>query len=310
MPTTATRIFPTLAFNPGERELLPWLQKAHGRRALLEGSRLVQIDLATGIQPEDPVGVKKGASFFFGATLAALLTGAGVGTLVVCGARTPGCVRATVIDAVQSGFEVLVSADCCADRAEAPHQANLYDMGPKYADVTESQDGAGRRNPAPYSFFEAVAYSPPQVILSSIGRKPDRETGKDSLTHIVETGVFCINIADEADAEAVSGSSAAHATWVDEAALLDLPTESCRAIAGFRLAGAPASLECRLTRHLPLKGEHNHLIVARVEAIHLRDDCLPPDGVLDVTRYHPLTRLGYQDFAAIGAVFQLRRPKV
>lgn len=77
-----------------------------------------------------------------------------------------------------------------------------------------------------------------------------------------------------------------------------------------RLAGAPASLECRLTRHLPLEGVDNHPIVARVEAIHLRDDCVTPDGVFDVTRYRPLTRLGYQGFAAIGSVFQLRCPKV
>jgi maleamate amidohydrolase len=83
---------------------------------------------------------KKGASSFFGSTLAALLTGAGADTVVVCGARTSGCVRATVVDAVQSGFNVLVPADCCADRAKAPHDANLYDMAQKYADVTDSAD--------------------------------------------------------------------------------------------------------------------------------------------------------------------------
>ncbi len=133
-------IFSTIAYHPGELDLLPWLRKATGMRALIEGTRLVEIDPATGIQPGDAIVTKKGASSFFGSTLAALLTGAGTDTLVVCGATTSGCVRATVVDAVQSGFNVLVPADCCADRARAPHDANLYDMGQKYADVTDADD--------------------------------------------------------------------------------------------------------------------------------------------------------------------------
>ncbi len=133
-------IFTTIAYHPGELDKLPWLKKATGMRALVEGSRLVEIDAATGIQPEDAIVTKKGASSFFGSTLNALLTGAGVDTLVVTGATTSGCVRATVVDAVQSGYNVLVPHDCCADRAQAPHDANLYDMDQKYADVTDSAD--------------------------------------------------------------------------------------------------------------------------------------------------------------------------
>jgi maleamate amidohydrolase len=133
-------IFSTIAYHSGELDKLPWLKKATGMRALLEGSRLVEIDAATGIQPEDAIVVKKGASSFFGSSLASLLTGAGTDTLVVCGATTSGCVRATVVDAVQAGFTVLVPQDCCADRAKAPHDANLYDMAQKYADVTNSKE--------------------------------------------------------------------------------------------------------------------------------------------------------------------------
>ncbi|WP_136685516.1 isochorismatase family protein [Falsirhodobacter xinxiangensis] len=133
-------IFTTIAYHPGEVDKLPWLKKATGMAALIEGTRLVQIDAATGIQPGDAIVTKKGASSFFGSTLAALLAGAGVDTLVVTGATTSGCVRATVVDAVQSGFNVLVPRDCCADRAQAPHDANLYDMQQKYADVTDAAD--------------------------------------------------------------------------------------------------------------------------------------------------------------------------
>lgn len=133
-------IYTTIAYHPGEITKLPWLRKATGMAALVEGSRLVEIDAATGIRPEDPIVSKKGASAFHGTGLAALLAGAGVDTLVVTGATTSGCVRATVVDAVQSGFNVLVPADCCADRAAAPHEANLYDIHQKYADVTDAAD--------------------------------------------------------------------------------------------------------------------------------------------------------------------------
>lgn len=133
-------IYTTIAFHPAEVLLLPWLKKATGMAALLEGSRLVEIDARTGIQPGDAVVVKKGASAFFGTSLAAMLSGAGVDTLIVAGATTSGCVRASVVDAVQSGFNVLVAADCCGDRARQPHDANLYDMQQKYADVTDSAD--------------------------------------------------------------------------------------------------------------------------------------------------------------------------
>ncbi len=133
-------IYTTIAYQPWERDALPWLKKATGMAALMAGSRLVEIDAATGIQSGDPVLVKHGASAFHGTNLAGLLTGAGVDTVVVTGATTSGCVRATVVDAVQSGFAVLVPRDCCADRAQAPHEANLYDMQQKYADVTDAGD--------------------------------------------------------------------------------------------------------------------------------------------------------------------------
>ncbi|MFV0243580.1 MAG: isochorismatase family protein [Qingshengfaniella sp.] len=133
-------IFTTIAYHPGELDMLPWLKKATGMRALIEGTRLVEIDAAAGMQPTDPLVVKKGASAFAGTNLAAMLTGATVDTLIVTGATTSGCVRATVVDGVQAGFNMLVPADCCADRAQPPHDANLYDMGQKYADVTDAAD--------------------------------------------------------------------------------------------------------------------------------------------------------------------------
>jgi nicotinamidase-related amidase len=136
-------IYTTIAYHPGEIDKIAWLKKATGMAALVEGTRLAEIDAATGIQPGDAIVTKKGASAFYGTGLAALLAGACVDTVIVTGATTSGCVRASVVDAVQSGFNVLVPRDCCADRAVAPHEANLYDMQQKYADVTDAADILG-----------------------------------------------------------------------------------------------------------------------------------------------------------------------
>jgi nicotinamidase-related amidase len=133
-------IFTTIAYHPTDVVRVAWLKKAAGMASLIQGTRLVEIDEATGIRPEDSIIVKQGASAFFGTNLAAQLTGARVDTLVVMGATTSGCVRATVVDAVQSGFNTLVPRDCCADRAAAPHEASLYDIGQKYADVVLAAD--------------------------------------------------------------------------------------------------------------------------------------------------------------------------
>lgn len=72
-------------------------------------------------------------SAFFGTSLAPWLTARGVQTLLVAGAVTSGCVRASVVDAMSWGFRPLVVTDCVGDRAIGPHEANLFDMGQKYA---------------------------------------------------------------------------------------------------------------------------------------------------------------------------------
>ena len=78
---------------------------------------------------------KQYASGFFGTALASTLTARGVDTLVVCGATTSGCVRATVVDALQHGFRPIVPRECVGDRAAEPHRANLLDIDGKYGDV-------------------------------------------------------------------------------------------------------------------------------------------------------------------------------
>ncbi|MBB3008933.1 maleamate amidohydrolase [Cupriavidus alkaliphilus] len=92
-------------------------------------------------QPGELVVRKSVPSAFFGTSLAAWLTQRGVRTLVVAGAVTSGCVRASVVDAMQYGFRPLVLSDCVGDRALGPHEANLFDMAQKYATVATRAEG-------------------------------------------------------------------------------------------------------------------------------------------------------------------------
>ncbi|GGM18108.1 MULTISPECIES: isochorismatase family protein [Micromonospora] len=83
----------------------------------------------------EPVVTKQYASAFFGTSLASTLRVLGVDALLIVGASTSGCVRATAVDALQHGFVPLVVADACLDRDPRPHQATLFDLAAKYAEV-------------------------------------------------------------------------------------------------------------------------------------------------------------------------------
>lgn len=134
---TAPVVFTTISYDEAEADGVgnAWLAKSPGLRVLRAGSEAVQIDPRLPYRPDDPVLAKKGASAFFGTPLASMLTSLRVDTVLVCGATTSGCVRATVVDAVQSGFNVLVPRECVGDRARGPHTASLFDIDAKYGDV-------------------------------------------------------------------------------------------------------------------------------------------------------------------------------
>jgi len=109
--------------------------KVPSLKALQLGTPAVEIDERVAAQPEDHIVWKKMPSVFFGTHLTTLLAHLRIDTLLVTGCTTSGCVRATVVDGCSHGYRVIVPRECVGDRAEAPHEANLFDMDQKYADV-------------------------------------------------------------------------------------------------------------------------------------------------------------------------------
>ena len=94
-------------------------------------------ELTVKPDPAEPVVVKQYASAFFGTTLAPTLVGLGVDTVVLAGVSTSGCIRATAMDALNSGLRPQVVRQACADRSRDLHENNLADLDAKYADVVD-----------------------------------------------------------------------------------------------------------------------------------------------------------------------------
>jgi maleamate amidohydrolase len=127
-------LFTTVSYDDVARAAAAvFLRKVPALRVLEPGSRWVEIDERLGRLPGEPVIAKAFASAFFGVPLAALL--ADRDTLIVCGASTSGCVRATVVDAMQHGLSPIVPRECVGDRSPRAHAQALEDMGGRYADV-------------------------------------------------------------------------------------------------------------------------------------------------------------------------------
>lgn len=140
----APTVFTVIAYDPDAPDDPGlWPKKGPYLRTLVHGSDLVKLDPRVDRRPGDLVLAKKYASAFFGTHLAPVLAGKGIDTVVVAGCTTSGCVRATVVDALGHGFRPIVPKEAVGDRAEEPHDASLFDMDAKYADVMALDDVIG-----------------------------------------------------------------------------------------------------------------------------------------------------------------------
>jgi len=115
-------------------------RKAVGLERLTEHAPAAQIVPALAPLPGELVVRKTQPSAFFGTMLAPWLLGRGVDTVVVTGCTTSGCVRASVVDAMSHNFRTVVATDGVGDRAPGPHEASLFDMGQKYADLMRCEE--------------------------------------------------------------------------------------------------------------------------------------------------------------------------
>ena len=135
--------FTTVAYEPHLRDAGQFVAKVPALSILVKGSDWVKVDERIRPRPSEQVVLKKYASAFFDTGLEMDLQGLGVDTVVIVGCTTSGCIRASAIDSMQHGFRTVVVRDAVGDRAETPHEVNLFDIDAKYGDVVSSGEVLG-----------------------------------------------------------------------------------------------------------------------------------------------------------------------
>lgn len=188
-----------------------------------------------------------------------------------------------------------------------PHNPFNAFITPRPIAWISTQDGNGQHNLAPYSFFNGAAYVPPQVMFASTGIKQDQAGTKDTVANIRETGVFCVNVVEEAALHAMNTTSADMPAGTSEFDAAGLTAAPCSDITCPRIDNAPVSMECRMTQIVKIEGDANYVVMGEVIGVHIRDSCLR-DGRFDITTFRPLARLGYRDYSVVRDVFELQRP--
>ncbi len=188
-----------------------------------------------------------------------------------------------------------------------PHDPFKALVAPRPIGWISSISKNGQVNLAPYSFFNGVSTDPNIVMFASGGYK-------DSIVNVEETGEFVCSIATYDLRDEMNLTSAALERGVNEMDFAGLEAAPSKLVAPPRVAASPVALECKYiqTVEMPIKSKSGityHVVFGHVVGVHI-DDSVIVDGLVDVTKFRPLARLGYMDYSVVNEVFSLQRPQV
>ena len=183
-------------------------------------------------------------------------------------------------------------------------------VAPRPIGWISSQAASGVINLAPFSFFNAMATHPPVVVFGCNGVHVEGGV-KDTLANIEETGEFVANIATWELRDQMNLTSASVPRTVDEMREAGLDPAPCRLVKPPRVAATPANLECKYLETVSLPSEDpaqpNQALFGQVVGIHI-DESIITDGMIDMTKFKPIARLGYMDYTVVDNVFTMARP--
>ena len=168
-----------------------------------------------------------------------------------------------------------------------------------------SLDASNVVNAAPYSFFNAIASSPPLIIFSAARKKGAL---KHTAENILSRREFVINIVNEALVDSMNFSSADFPPEISKMDQLGITLLPSIRIAVPRIAEAPVNIECTLHKHIPLDDEAVDLIIGEIRQYHVRDE-LMSGGVIDQKLLRPIARMGGNYYATIDNLFEMERYK-
>jgi len=188
-----------------------------------------------------------------------------------------------------------------------PHDPFKSLIAPRPIGWISSISKAGEVNLAPYSFFNGVSADPNIVMFASGGYK-------DSIVNVEATGEFVCSIATYELRNEMNQTSAALERGQNEMEFAGLKAAPSTMVAPPRVAASPVALECKYlqTVEMPVKSKSGtvyHVVFGQVVGIYI-DDSVIVDGLVDVTKFRPISRLGYMDYSVTDSVFSMERPEV
>lgn len=187
-----------------------------------------------------------------------------------------------------------------------PHNPFKAIVAPRPIGWIGTRSASGSVNLAPYSFFNVICDTPPMIMFSSSGFK-------DSVSFIEETGEFTANLVSDHLKEKMNASSVDAPRNVSEFEYAGLTAAHSKVIAAPYVKEAYAALECvavEIRRLQDKQGRQtdNYMVIGEVVGVHI-DESVLTDGLFDIKKAKPVTRLGYMDYATTEDVYQMFRPK-
>ncbi len=170
-------------------------------------------------------------------------------------------------------------------------------------------DNAGRVNVAPFSFFNLLSYDPAFVMFSAGTHEVDGGT-KDTVANIQATGEFVYNMATWAQKDQMNQTALIVDRGVDELRASGLESIPARLVRPPLIKGSPVHFECKLHQIIDLPGRKpasfHQVVIGEVIAVHIDDEAIT-NGRVDVVKMRPIARLGYKDYAAVDAIFEMEK---
>lgn len=194
--------------------------------------------------------------------------------------------------------------------ASAPFKRSIFNaiVAPRPIGWISTVDAEGHANLAPFSHFNLVSTAPAVLIFSC--NMPQERPEKDTLANVRATGEFVYNLVTRELVEAMNTTSTPAPHGVDEFALAGLAKAPCVHVKAPRVAASPASFECKLLRFVRIEPEQpgetpSTVVFGRIIGVHIAEGFLDANDRFDTARARPMTRLGGNQYAEAGPIFEL-----
>ncbi len=188
------------------------------------------------------------------------------------------------------------------------YQHLVHVITPRPIAWVSSISAAGITNLAPFSFFNGVGANPPSVVFSPVNNRAG--VPKDTLTNVQATGQFVVNIVSRALCELMNQTAYEFEYGVSEFEQVGLTAVKGERVSPPRVGEASVSIECTVMQIVPV-GEGPlaaNLVIGRIELMHVRDDLLAANGMVDASKLDTVGRLGGAAYCTTRDVFDLPRP--